>query len=260
MLLVSNFTQQLKVSRWLVMGFLLLAACNGDNVPDCFQNAGELIREEVAVPLFTKITVFENIELILKAGEQQRVEVETGEFLINEVKAHVSGDRLVLEDNNNCNLFRPYGSTKIYVTSPNIEEIRSSTGFPIRSDGVLNYNAITLYSEGFLDPEAETTDGSFVLEVATEQLTAIVNGIAYMNLSGVTTNLDITIAAGDSRIEAENLIAEHVILNHRGSNDILTNPQQRIEGTIRGTGDVLSFNRPETVLIEELFTGRLIFK
>ncbi|MEX0290491.1 MAG: head GIN domain-containing protein [Flavobacteriaceae bacterium] len=237
-----------------------MVACNGDNVPDCFQNAGDLVREEVVLPSFSRITVFENIELILKTGAQQRVEVETGEFLRNEVRLEVTGDRLVLEDKNNCNLFRPYGTTKIYITSPNIEEIRSSTGFPIRSDGPLNFPSITLYSEGFLDPEAETTDGSFELELATEQLTAVVNGIAYLKLSGVTTNLDITIAAGDSRIEAENLSAQNVMLNHRGSNDILTNPQQRIEGTIRGTGDVLSFNRPETVLVEELFTGRLIFK
>lgn len=238
----------------------LLTACNGDNVPDCFQNAGNIVREEITVPVFSKITVFENIELILKAGEIQRVEVETGEFLRKEVSAEVKGDRLVLRDGNNCNLFREYGSTKIFVTAPNITEIRSSTGLPIRSDGALAFNALTLYSESFINAESETTDGSFDLELNTQSTNIIVNGIAFIKLRGVTTDLNISIAAGDSRIEAENLISENVVLNHRGTNDLLVNPQQMLGGVIRGTGDVISFNRPATVEVEELFKGRLLFR
>lgn len=243
----------------LLMLFLLFG-CNGEKVPDCYQNTGEIVRQEVSLPTFTKITVFENIELIIKDGEMQRVEIETGEFLLREVKARVKEDRLILTDSNNCNLFRTYGSTRIYVTSPNIEEIRSSTGFPIRSDGALPYDTLTLYSESFVDPEAGTTDGSFDLELATQNVNAIVNGIAFIKLKGTTVDFNITIAAGDSRIEAEGLTAENVSLNHRGSNDIFVDPQQILSGVIRGTGDVVSFNRPGTVDVEELYTGRLIFR
>ncbi|CAN0601451.1 unnamed protein product, partial [Ectocarpus sp. 12 AP-2014] len=74
-----------------------------------------------------------------------------------------------------------------------------------------------------------------------------------------TTDFNITIAAGDSRIEAENLVADNVVLNHRGTNDILTNPQVVVRGVIRGNGDVICFNRPETIEVEEIFNGRLLF-
>ncbi len=238
----------------------LLLGCNGDNVPDCFQNAGDIVREEVSLPPFAKITVFENIEMIIKEGPVQEVVIETGEFLRPEVTAAVENNRLVVRNTNNCNLFREYGITKIFVTSPNINEIRSSTGWPIRSDGILSYPELQLISESFNNPETETTDGSFDLNLATQNLSLVANGIAYFQLRGSTDQLRATIAAGDSRIEAENLIAEEVVINHRGSNDMLVNPQQILRGVIRGTGDVLSFTRPDSVSVEELYRGRLIFK
>ena len=239
---------------------LLFLECNGDNVPDCFQNAGELIRDEVSLPGFEKITVFENVELILSEGPVQQVVIETGKFLRSEITAEVEGDRLVLRNTNNCNLFREYGITKVFITAPNINEIRSSTGWPIRSEGTLTFPELQLISESFNNPETETTDGSFDLDLATQNLTLVANGIAYFQLRGSTQRFSANIAAGDSRIEAEEFIAQEVVINHRGSNDMLVNPQQILRGVIRGTGDVLSFNRPDSVAVEELYRGRLIFK
>ncbi|MFS4469680.1 head GIN domain-containing protein [Maribacter sp. 2210JD10-5] len=241
-------------------GLLLLSGCNSENAPDCFQNAGNLVREEIALPTFNKITVFEKIALIVKQGDVQKVEIETGEFLLEEVSANVEEGRLIVRNENGCNLFREYGITTIYVTSPNINEIRSSTGLKISSDGILNYPSLTLFSESFTFPESETTDGEFDLELSSENVSVVSNGIAYFKLSGNTENLRLTIAAGDSRIEAENLTAQTVSLNHRGSNDILVNPQVGISGIIRGYGDVISFNRPETIAVEEIFNGRLLFR
>ncbi|WP_411030226.1 head GIN domain-containing protein [Spongiimicrobium sp. 3-5] len=238
----------------------VFCACNGDNVPDCFQNSGELIREEVSITEFTKITVFENVKMVLRTGTEHLVEIETGEFLRDEVSATVEGDRLVLRDENDCNYVRDFGTTTIFVTAPNITEIRSSTGFPIISDGVLTYPNLNLLSESFIDATAETTDGEFDLELDSENVTLATNGIAFFKLSGITNNLGITIAAGDSRIAAETLTAQNVSIDHRGSNDILINPQQSLSGVVRGTGDVLSFNRPPAVDIEILFNGQLIFQ
>lgn len=234
-------------------------SCNSESAPDCLQNQGELVREEVILPIFDKITVFEKVALVIKEGSEQKVEIETGEFLLNEVSAEVKGDRLVLRNDNGCNLFREYGITTVYVTSPNISEIRSSTGLLISSDGVLSYPRLNLVSESFNNPETETTDGSFELELATQTVSVVVNGIAYFKLAGTTTDFNVTIAAGDSRIEAEELLADNLVVNHRGTNDILANPQVSVRGVIRGLGDVICFNRPDTVEVEEIFNGRLLF-
>lgn len=254
--IISNLAPQM--SLFLVSCFLFFS-CNSENAPDCLQNQGELVRQEVALSSFDRIMVFENVALVIKEGAEQKVEIETGEFLLNEVSAEVLDGTLMLRNENGCNLFREYGLTTVYVTAPNITSIRSSTGLLIRSDGVLSYPSLSLISESFNNPETETTDGSFEMELATGNVSIVVNGIAYFKLRGTTTNFNVTIAAGDSRIEAQELLADNVIINHRGTNDILANPQMAVRGVIRGLGDVICFNRPDTVEVEEIFNGRLLF-
>lgn len=242
--------------------FILLLignSCDSENASDCFQSTGDMIREEVTVAEFTSITVFENVTLVIKQGDTQKVEIETGENLRNEVSAVVEDGQLLLTDTNDCNYVRDYATTTVYVTTPNLTSIRSSTGFPIKSDGVLAFDSLRLLSESFTNPEAETTDGEFDLDLEVASLSLTVNGIAYFKLKGTAESMSITIAAGDSRIEAEALIADRVTINHRGSNDILVNPQESLTGVLRGTGDVQSYNRPENVEVEELYNGRLIF-
>ena len=256
---LEAFFKLCKPSSVLLYSVFFLS-CTNENAPDCFQNAGKIIRQEVVVNDFSKIIVFEKVALVLKQGDVQKVEIETGEFLIDEVSANVEENRLVLRNENGCNLFREYDLTIVYVTSPNISEIRSSTGLQISSDGVLQYPNVKLLSESFVEPEAETTDGGFDLELDSQIVSITTNGIAYFNLKGNTENLNITIAAGDSRIEAENLMANSISLDHRGTNDVQVNPQLSISGIIRGTGDVVCFNQPTSIDINELYTGRLIFK
>ncbi|HEA23032.1 hypothetical protein LCGC14_0946390 [marine sediment metagenome] len=243
-----------------IISLVLCSSCSSESAPDCLQDSGKLIREEIALPSFTKITVFENITMVLKQGDVQKIEIATGEYLRDEVSATVDGDRLLLRDTNDCNYFREYGLTTVYVTSPDINEIRSSTGWPVKSDGILAYDSLTLLSESFNNPESETTDGEFDLEVGTQMLSVVSNGIAYFRLTGNTEVLNLSIPAGDSRIEAQNLTAQSVTFNHRGSNDIVVNPQVAISGSIRATGDVISVNRPENIAVEELYKGRLLFQ
>jgi len=135
----------------LLVNSLFILSCNSENAPDCFQNAGHIVRVQIDVPQFTTITVFENLNLVLKQGTEQIVEIETGEFLLNEVTAEVEDNRLILRNANSCNFVRDYGLTTIYVTSPNISEIRSSTGGLISSDGTLNYTNLSLVSERIIE-------------------------------------------------------------------------------------------------------------
>ena len=81
---------------------LVLVNCNSENAPDCFQNAGDISREVVEVPNFTAITVYENVQLTLRQGSPLKVEVETGEYLRNEVEVEVVDNRLLLRDTNDC--------------------------------------------------------------------------------------------------------------------------------------------------------------
>ena len=237
---------------------LLFFACNSETAGDCFQSTGNIIKQEITVTGFDKILVNRDIELIVKEGVTEKVVIETGKNLLNDVDAKVVDGQLILTDNNSCNYVRNYGVTKIYITAPNITEIRSSTQYEISSDGVLTYPSLTILAEDYSAPDTFTS-GNFRLEIDNDAFNLVFNNLSNCFISGKTNNLNITFAAGTSRFEGENLIAQHVVLWNRSSNDMIVNPQQSITGKISGTGNVIAVSYPPVVDVQELYKGRLIF-
>lgn len=242
-----------------VISLVLFFACDSENAGDCFQKTGAIIQQEITVDAFSKILVNRDIELIIKQGTEQKVVVETGENLINDVEAVVEAGQLILTDNNTCNYIRDYGVTKIYITSPNITEIRSSTQYDISSDGVLTYPGLTLLSESFGAPDTFTS-ANFKLQVNNNTLRVVFNNVSNCYISGETNTLDVTFASGTSRFEGEKLMAQNVRIWNRSSNDMIVNPQQSIKGKISGVGNVIAVTKPDIIEVVEEYKGRLIFK
>jgi len=237
----------------------MLFTCDSENAGDCFQTTGNIIQQEFTVSSFDKILVNRDIELIIKEGFSDIVIVETGENLLNDVKVEVIDSQLILTDNNVCNYARAYGVTKVYVTASNVTEIRSSTQYDIKSDGVLTYPNLTVLSEDFNEPET-ITSGNFYLEVDNNRFTLVFNNLSHAFIIGKTNNLEVTMASGLSRFEGRNFIAQKVNLWNRSSNDMIINPQQELKGKISGTGNVIVVNRPPTIEIEEVYKGKFYFE
>lgn len=243
----------------IILGILLLFGCDSENASDCFQRTGTIVKKEIVVSGFNRILVNPNIELVLKEGVETSVIIETGDNLLNDVSAVVQEDRLILSDTNDCGFFRDFNQTKIFVTAPNITEIRSNTQFDISSDGVLQYPSLTLLSEDFGE-DTKNTNGTFNIQINNTSVSAVGNSIASFFVKGATETLNITIASGTGRFEGESLVAKNVSVYHRGTNKVIVNPQQSIKVEIRSTGDVISVNKPPVVTVEEFFTGKLIFQ
>lgn len=238
---------------------VLLFSCHGENAGDCFQTTGNIIQQEVALDAFDKILVNRDVELILKVGNKQKVVIETGKNLLNDVEAIVADSQLILSDNNSCNYMREYGITKVYVTSPNILEIRSSTQYDVSSDGVLTYPSLTILSEDYSVPDSFTV-GDFILDIDTSRFNVLFNNLSNAYITGKTNNLNVTYASGTSRFEGRNLMAQNVYIWNRSSNDMIINPVIEIKGKISGTGNVICVNQPPIVEVEEQYKGRLIFE
>lgn len=256
--LVLEFDYKKMKKLLYIYTILFVFSCNSEDANDCFQKSGNIIQEEILVASFEKILVNRDITLVLKEGPNFEVTIETGENLLNDVEAVVVDNELRLTDKNNCNYIRDYGITKVFVTAPNVLEIRSSTQYDISSDGVLNYNNLKLLSEDFNDPDSFTV-GDFRMEINSQSLRIISNNISSFYISGDTQNLFVDFFSGSGRFEGANLTAQNIDVFHRGSNDMIVNPQLKIEGELRGTGDVISLNNPPIVEVEQYYTGMLIF-
>lgn len=242
--------------------YLLLAlffiTCDTEDANDCFQKSGSIVSEEFVVPVFTKIRVNRGVEVILKEGITQKVILETGENLMSDISIEVVNEQLIVTDNNECNFVRDYSITKVYITTPNITEIVSSTQFKIQSDGVLNFNEVNVISEDFTDTSVIAV-GNVILELNAQDVNVTGNNLTDFSFSGVTQNLNVNFAAGNGIFDGSNLLANNVSVFHRGTNDIIVNPQQLLNGELRSTGNLIAKNQPPTVNVIVLYTGQLIF-
>lgn len=246
------------MKRLIYICAFLMFACNSEDANDCFQASGLIIQQDVDVVDFERILVNRDIELIITEAPEYKVIIETGENLINDVEVEVIGNRLVLTDNNNCNYVRDYGITKIYVEAPNLTEIRTSSQYEVSSNGILTYPILRLLSEDF-NEAVDFTVGDFRLSINSESLHITSNNISSFYIDGEVDDLFVGFFSGSGRFEGENLIAQNVDVNHRGSNDMIVNPQSSLIGILRGTGNIISVNVPPIVDLERIYTGQLFF-
>lgn len=238
---------------------LLVIGCDSDRGWDCIQTAGSIVQQEVTVPSFDKILVWERVKLFIKEGEEQKVVIESGSNLMSDIKVNVTDGRLEIRNNNSCNLVRDYGLTKVFITAPNISEIRSSTGLSIESVGVLSYPSLLLLSEDNGNIGRFHTDGDFKLDLDVQDLSVVANGLAKFFLKGTAEKSSFGLYSGNCRIYAEDLIIQDLTVYHRSTGPMVVNPQQSIKGKIVSLGNIISKNRPPIVEVEELYRGRLIF-
>lgn len=239
---------------------IFLISCDSENSFDCAQKAGDRIQQEFEVAQFNAIVVEEGVQLIVKEGIQQKVVVQTGANLLNDIEINVTDGVLKLYNNNGCNLVRDYNSTQVLVTSPNIELIRNASGYEVQSEGVLNYASLTLLSEDLEEEDKYHKDGDFRLKLAVDTLNIIANGLSNFFLSGTANAANIQLLEGDIRVEAQNLAVQELYIFHRGTQKVIVNPIQSLRGKVLSTGDLISVNRPAVVEVEETYTGKLIFE
>ena len=238
---------------------LLFSGCSSDKGWDCIQTAGDIVQQEITVAPFEKILVWERTKLFIQQGEEQKIVIETGEHLMNDVEVFVTNGKLEIHNNNACNLTRDYGITKVFVTTPNITEIRSSTGYAIESIGILRFPSLTLLSED-QDKDQYHSDGDFKLNLEVNKLDIVANGISKFYLSGSAENASFGLYSGNGRIFSEDLTVQNLYVYSRSTADMIVNPQQSIRGKIVSLGNVISKNRPPIVEVEELYRGKLIFE
>jgi hypothetical protein len=179
---------------------------------------------------------------------------------MSEIQLEVIDSVLTISDRNSCNWVRDYGITKVYITSPNIKQIRNSSGLTVKSEGVLRFPFLDLVSEDRVIEDVYHVDGDFDLDLDVGWLNINANGLSKFYLRGKTWGGFFGLYDGDVRVEAADLEIQQLNFYHRSTNKMIVNPQQSIRGKIWGLGNVISKNRPPIVEVEELYTGRLIFE
>lgn len=238
---------------------LLLAVTGCENGGDCLKTAGDLAELELEMDAFSSILVNEDISLVISQGDEYGVKVVTGENLIEDFKAEVDNGQLILTMENTCELLREYKTTKVYVTAPDITEIISSTQFDISSDGVLDFDTLTLRCTRLTD-DRWVVSGEFFLQLRVQKLNIRANELANFEVSGTADQLDINLADGDVRAYLADLVVREAQVYHRSAQDITLNATESVRGGLWSTGDLILVNTPPVVEVSQNYKGKVVYR
>lgn len=247
---------RIKILRTIILLLaMVLFSCDSENANDCFQTSGAIITKEFTVENFNKINISQGIELIIKEGPETKVIVETGQNLINGITAEVTNEELFLRNSNGCNWVRDYNITKVYVTTPTLINVYSSSQFAVKSNGIISFPVLGLQSGMF----SNTASGTFELQVNCGSLVIEDNESSYFKISGETTDLRVNFYDGNARFDGTDLVAQNVYFFQRSSNDIIVNPQAKINGEIFSTGNVVMKSIPSIIEVTQYYQGHLVY-
>ncbi len=247
----------IKTSLYILVMFFLFS-CDTENGSDCFKTSGSVITNEVSLEDFSKVIFHEGIELEIKQGTENSIQISYGNNLIDNITTDIIGDKLSITNAASCNLTRGFEPAKVILTAIDITEIRNASQFLVFSNEVLRFDSLTLISENHLIDYVNV--GNFDLHIENQNINIITNNVSNFFIKGKTDNLDIVFAAGTGKFEGAQLIAQNIHLFHRGINNIVINPIQQLTGEIRGVGDVITVNRPSIIDVTEFYTGQLVFR
>src|SRR5690606_1736663 len=163
---------------FLVSIFCFLLSCDSESANECVKKSGNIVKRELQdLPTFNKIRVEEGVELILFQDSQQKIEIEAGEDLINDVSVQVVDGELIVKNNISCNWFRSYTPAKAYVTFTEINRIYSVSQHEIHATQTLSFDHIELSSGVF----NEAIASEFYLTVHCNHLKINANDASYLN-------------------------------------------------------------------------------
>jgi len=248
-----------KIFELLVL-VLLFNSC--ERPSECVESSGAIIVKDVAVSNFKKIKVYKGIEVVIKQGDVPKVQIEAGENFIDNIEVIQIDDQLIFKDRTSCNWVRAYGTTKILVTTPTLEEVYSKTDRKISSNGVLTFPNLSLISlDKDADGEKGAGTGDFILNINNQSITVSNNNVSRFFLTGQTNTANFNFYFGDGRIEAQHLVAQNITVFHRGSNDMIVYPVVNLSGELYSTGYLVSKNHPSnSPQVTAHYNGQLIFE
>src|SRR5690606_5962424 len=123
---------------------------------------------------------------------------------INDIKFEVIDGELKITNENGCEMLRNYHSAKVYVTTPVLEKIYSSSQFSIQSDGILTFPELTLES-GIIE---DTPAAVFEMHIENELLKVNDNISSVFKISGSSEKLEINFWGSNGRFRSEEHTSE----------------------------------------------------
>ena len=237
----------------LTFSLIGIIGCSENN--DCFSNKGKEVFRFEHLDNFNRLDIPKNIKLQIVPSNQYKIEIYSFENFINSIDYKVVDEELIINNNYSCSILHSYENAFIKIYTPTLTEINSKTQHQIFSLDTLRYPKIRLLNNMI----SQSGSTHFNLLLNNDYVYVQDNQVALFELKGKTKFLDIKLFGANPIVNAKHLKTDTIVFYHRSNQNIHVQPLKILSGTIASTGNVISYNKPDSVLVDKLYKGDLIF-
>ena len=227
---------------------------------------GNVTEEVRKVKDFDKIEVSRGMNVYISQGEITKVVVNADENLMEYIETRYEGDRLIVTAKANI---RQAKSKKVYVTTPNISEIKSTSGSNVYSETkIISKNIELAASSGSnmtLEIKAENVDASassgsnLKLQTDVENIETSASAGSNIRMKGSTNAFSGKVSSG-ANIKAEELISQSCEAQAGSGGNIWITVNKELSAKVSSGGNVFYYGEAETKNIEKSSGGNVIKK
>jgi hypothetical protein len=210
----------------------------------CVQGTGEIVTREVDIDLFQEFDAASTVDVELKYGQNQKVEVTGYDNLINLLETEVRRGKWNIDFQENiCS-----EDMLIRITMSELEGITISGTGDVRTLSPFEQEEMELEISGTGDLDAD---------VNTDQLDIEIRGTGNMTLRGFADKMSIE-SSGTGNLHAEELEAKQAEVENSGTGDVYIRVTEELEIEASGTGDTEYYGTPASVRTDNSGVGEII--
>jgi len=239
----------------LYLVLLFLVACSSEDA--CFSSKGNEVSEIHPVSGFHTIEIPMNVSVEIIPDNQSIVEINSFENRIGSLQFYVKDSVLTIINDLSCSILKSYETAVLKIHTPVLRKIHSKTQFKVYSKDTLHFPDLFLYSS---IPNEKSASTHFDLKINNKKLSIEDNQVGYFELKGKTDFLKIGFYGANSILDAKALKAQEIEVYHRSNQNMHLFPIKKIKGTIASVGHIYLYNKPDTLDVNQLYSGALIFK
>ena len=208
---------------------------------------GNVVEENRKVGDFEEIIVSRGMNVYISQGDITKVMVKADENLLDAIETRMEGD--VLEVTSNANI-RTATVKKVFITTPDISSIRTSSGSNVFSETIITSKNLDL---------SASSGSNLKLEIKTGKVDASVSSGSNINIEGITDYFYGKASSG-SNLKAENLSSKRSEMKASSGANIWINVKEELQAEASSGGNIFYYGNPESTDIEKSSGGNVIKK
>ncbi|MCC2545271.1 DUF2807 domain-containing protein [Hymenobacter sp. BT175] len=203
-------------------GSLLLPGCGEGHETDCLMSTGTVVTEQRALPAFTTIYAYDNVDVTLVQDQLFYAEVRAGKNLQSSIELTTQGDELTIHNTSRCNWVRTYNTPReVTLHVPDLRNVFLKGQGHVRTAGNFRADTIFFHLVGAGDYDLDLTSrylwldqyevGDIAVRGSAQELNLTVGGNGSLRGTGLRVR-DLYFhltkdSGGDASVTATNVLA-----------------------------------------------------